>query len=75
VGYRGGITSLEAPHFVPAAVLTLSISLTAQTALLTFWLIFRDPAVNLFLAFANQSGPGANAWPLGQPGAEGPTSI
>ncbi len=45
VGYRGGITSLEAVHFVPAALLTLAISRTVQTALLTFWIIRRDPAV------------------------------
>jgi drug/metabolite transporter (DMT)-like permease len=45
VGYRGGIVSLEATHFVPAAVLTLAIALTVQTTLLTIWLVLRDPLV------------------------------
>ena len=34
VGFRGGITALRSPEFVPAATLTLAVSLAIQTALL-----------------------------------------
>ena len=43
VGFRGGITALGTAEFVPAATLTLAIALTVQTALLSTWLILRDP--------------------------------
>lgn len=42
VGFRGGIVALDSPDFVPAATLTLSISLGIQTVLLTAWLLFRQ---------------------------------
>ncbi len=45
VGFRGGIVALEAPDFVPAATVTLAMSLTIQTVLLSGWLIVRDPEV------------------------------
>ncbi len=44
VGFRGGITALGSVDFVPAATLTLAISLTVQTVLLSAWLLARDPA-------------------------------
>jgi drug/metabolite transporter (DMT)-like permease len=43
VGFRGGITALGSADFVPAATLTLAISLAIQTALLSAWLLVRDP--------------------------------
>ena len=43
VGFRGGITALGAPEFVPAATLTLALSLTTQTVLLSAWLWLRNP--------------------------------
>jgi drug/metabolite transporter (DMT)-like permease len=45
VGFRGGIIALGTTEFVPAATLTLSISLTVQTGLLSAWLLTRDPDV------------------------------
>jgi drug/metabolite transporter (DMT)-like permease len=45
VGFRGGIIALGTTEFVPAATLTLAISLTIQTALLSTWLLMRDPEV------------------------------
>ena len=45
VGFRGGITTLGAADFVPAATLTLAISLAVQTILLSLWLLIREPAV------------------------------
>ena len=45
VGFRGGIIALGTVEFVPAATVTLAISLTAQTALLSAWLLMRDPDV------------------------------
>lgn len=44
VGFRGGITALGSVDFIPAATLTLAISLTVQTVLLSAWLLARDPA-------------------------------
>ena len=44
VGFRGGITALGTVDFIPAATLTLAISLTVQTVLLSAWLLVRDPA-------------------------------
>jgi drug/metabolite transporter (DMT)-like permease len=45
VGFRGGIVALgDVPH-LPAATLTLAVSLTIQTVLLTLWLAIRQPAV------------------------------
>ena len=44
VGFRGGITALSTVDFIPAATLTLAISLTVQTVLLSAWLLVRDPA-------------------------------
>jgi drug/metabolite transporter (DMT)-like permease len=43
VGFRGGIIALGTTEFVPAATVTLAISLTVQTALLSTWLQMRDP--------------------------------
>jgi drug/metabolite transporter (DMT)-like permease len=45
VGFRGGIIALGTTEFVPAATVTLAISLTTQTALLSAWLIMRDPDI------------------------------
>lgn len=45
VGFRGGITSLGTTDFVPAATLTLAISLPIQATLLSAWLLIRDPSV------------------------------
>jgi drug/metabolite transporter (DMT)-like permease len=45
VGFRGGIIALGTTEFVPAATVTLAISLTIQTALLSAWLLMRDPDV------------------------------
>ena len=45
VGFRGGITALGPVDFVPAATLTLAISLTVQTVLLSAWLLVREPDV------------------------------
>ena len=44
VGFRGGITALETADFISGATLTLAISLTIQTALLSFWLLLREPS-------------------------------
>jgi drug/metabolite transporter (DMT)-like permease len=45
VGFRGGITALDTAHFVSAATLTLAISLLIQTALLSLWLLIREPSI------------------------------
>jgi drug/metabolite transporter (DMT)-like permease len=45
VGFRGGITALEADHFSSAAILTLAIALIVQTACLSVWLLWREPMV------------------------------
>jgi uncharacterized membrane protein len=45
VGFRGGIIALGAREFVPAATLTLAVSLLVQTVLLSAWLLIRQPAV------------------------------
>ena len=45
VGFRGGITSLGTTDFVPAATLTLAISLAIQATLLSAWLLIREPSV------------------------------
>jgi drug/metabolite transporter (DMT)-like permease len=45
VGFRGGIVALGGVDFVPAATLTLAISLTIQTALLSAWLLTRNPKI------------------------------
>jgi drug/metabolite transporter (DMT)-like permease len=45
VGFRGGIVALGASDYLPAATLTLAVSLTIQTALLTLWLGIRRPKV------------------------------
>lgn len=45
VGFRGGILTLGTTEFVPAATVTLAISLSIQTALLSTWLLMRDPEV------------------------------
>jgi len=44
VGFRGGIVALDA-DFVPAAILTLAVSLAIQTALLSAWLVAREPRI------------------------------
>jgi drug/metabolite transporter (DMT)-like permease len=43
VAFRGAITSLGTVEFIPAATLTLALSLTFQTALISAWLLIRDP--------------------------------
>jgi drug/metabolite transporter (DMT)-like permease len=45
VGFKGGIVALGDVGFVPAATLTLAISLVIQTVLLTAWLLARDRRV------------------------------
>jgi drug/metabolite transporter (DMT)-like permease len=45
VGYRGAILSLHLPHFVMAATFTLAVGLVMQAALLTLYLVLRDPKV------------------------------
>jgi drug/metabolite transporter (DMT)-like permease len=45
IGFRGGILALDTPHFVPAATVTLAVSLAIQTGVLTLWLAIRQPAV------------------------------
>lgn len=45
VAFRGGIVALGSVDFVPAATLTLAISLAVQTVLLSAWLAVRDPEV------------------------------
>jgi drug/metabolite transporter (DMT)-like permease len=45
VGFRGGIVTLGEAPFAGRAVATLAGSLVLQTALLTGWLLARDPAV------------------------------
>jgi drug/metabolite transporter (DMT)-like permease len=45
VGFRGGITALGTAEFVPAATVTLAVSLAIQTVLLSAWLLWRDPKV------------------------------
>jgi drug/metabolite transporter (DMT)-like permease len=43
VGFRGGIVALGSAEFVPAATLTLVLSLTIQTVLLSAWLWVKSP--------------------------------
>jgi drug/metabolite transporter (DMT)-like permease len=45
IGYRGAILSLELPHFVMAATFTLAVGLVLQAALLSGYLMLRDPGV------------------------------
>ncbi|MEX0590620.1 MAG: DMT family transporter [Xanthobacteraceae bacterium] len=45
VGYRGAILSLELPNYVTAATFTLAASLVLQAALLSLYLMLRDPGV------------------------------
>jgi drug/metabolite transporter (DMT)-like permease len=45
VGFRGGITALDTADFISAATLTLAISLLIQTALLSLWLLIREPSI------------------------------
>ncbi len=44
VAFRGGIGALNA-DYIPAATVTLALSLAIQTVLLSAWLYFRDPEV------------------------------
>ncbi|MEJ0012219.1 MAG: DMT family transporter [Bauldia sp.] len=44
VAFRGGIGALNA-DYIPAATVTLALSLAIQTVLLSAWLWFRDPDV------------------------------
>lgn len=43
VAFRGGIGALGTAEFVPAATVTLALSLAIQTALLSAWLLWRQP--------------------------------
>ena len=43
IGFRGGITALGTAEFVPAATVTLVVSLAIQTILLSAWLWWRQP--------------------------------
>lgn len=45
VGFRGAITALEHVDFLPAATVTLAVSLTIQTVLLSAWLWLNNPAI------------------------------
>jgi drug/metabolite transporter (DMT)-like permease len=45
IGYRGAILSLNLPNFVMAATLTLAIGLVMQAAVLTIYLMVREPKV------------------------------
>jgi drug/metabolite transporter (DMT)-like permease len=45
VGFRGAILSLQDPHFVLAATLTLALGLVLQAALLSLYLAVTDAAV------------------------------
>jgi drug/metabolite transporter (DMT)-like permease len=52
IGYRGAILALELPHFVMAATFTLAVSLVMQAALLTAYLVLREPRVLTAIAKA-----------------------
>lgn len=45
VGFRGGITALGSAEFVPAATVTLALSLSIQTVLICGWYLARNPAM------------------------------
>ena len=45
IGYRGAILSLELPHFVMSATFTLAVGLVLQAALLSGYLMLREPGV------------------------------
>ena len=45
IGYRGAILALHLPHFVMAATFTLAVGLVMQAAILTAWLVLREPKV------------------------------
>jgi drug/metabolite transporter (DMT)-like permease len=45
VAFRGGISALNDTDFVPAATLTLAVSLALQSALFSAWLVLRSPGV------------------------------
>lgn len=45
ISYRGAILSLEDPNFVVASTFSLAVGLVLQAALLSAWLVLRDPAV------------------------------
>jgi len=45
IGYRGAILSLNLPHFVMAATYTLAVGLVMQAAMLTLYLVLREPKV------------------------------
>jgi drug/metabolite transporter (DMT)-like permease len=47
VGFRGGIVALDTIAYLPAATLTLALSLGLQTLLLSGWMAFRSPGVLL----------------------------
>jgi drug/metabolite transporter (DMT)-like permease len=52
IGYRGAILSLNLPHFVMAATFTLAVGLVMQAALLSAWLVWRNPKVLRDIAHA-----------------------
>lgn len=45
IGYRGAILDLDMPNYVMAATFTLVVGLALQAALLTAYLLFREPKV------------------------------
>ncbi len=45
IGYRGAILGLQLPNFVMAATFTLVVGLLLQAALLSLYLVLRDPGV------------------------------
>lgn len=45
IGYRGAILSLNLPHFVMSATFTLAVGLVMQAAMLTAYLLLRQPKV------------------------------
>ena len=52
IGYRGAILSLDLPHFVMAATYTLAVGLVTQAAMLTLYLVLREPKVLRDIAHA-----------------------
>jgi drug/metabolite transporter (DMT)-like permease len=45
IGYRGAILSLQRPDFVVAATFTVTVGLIIQAAVLSLYLVLRDPKV------------------------------
>lgn len=52
IGFRGGILALPHAAYLPAATLTLAVSLFVQTLTLTIWLAVSDASVLVAIAIA-----------------------